>query len=479
MTTGQRFQEFLIWSIAAILVICIALVLFIYNINRNDQPPSEAALRMQAAWDNRLEVADEDNAYVYFMGFSVPPTESPMEWGKKRIEWARQAVDSATVAVKEKPPGEVYQYTQVRSDNVQALVDVCRNPVTECWAALKNGPQAVSEWTETESWLLERYKALLSHSDWRESLPSTMGYQVRELELPYSMAFDGQRLLLINAWVSTGEENTPNIKALLETDITFWRALLVSADSLITKMVATAALKKHFVWSNVILRQLPEDTESRAMPDSWLIPINSEEKSIARALRSEWLAFDVMVRNLETQLASPNQIDDASDGLERKSAKRRISDLLQRHYLQPQETSNLQAEYLEKLSAILDVSYSEQAPISERAEEWRKQFFFELRNGLRIYNRVGRILVMVGLQPNTHDDYANRVADLEGVRLAALAVMKMRTRNTLAGEVVRHLAQSEYRNPYNNKPFEWDEDQGVVVFEGLANEKYRRHVFLL
>jgi len=60
--------------------------------------------------------------------------------------------------------------------------------------------------------------------------------------------------------------------------------------------------------------------------------------------------------------------------------------------------------------------------------------------------------VLIGLGAYDFGTYARRVADLEGVRRAALVVVTFRAANTGASEVAAELAATPMRNPYNNRP---------------------------
>ena len=41
-----------------------------------------------------------------------------------------------------------------------------------------------------------------------------------------------------------------------ERDLRFWRIVLQSSDILVSKMMATAMLNRHFEWGNLVLRTL-------------------------------------------------------------------------------------------------------------------------------------------------------------------------------------------------------------------------------
>ena len=92
-----------------------------------------------------------------------------------------------------------------------------------------------------------------------------------------------------------------------------------------------------------------------------------------------------------------------------------------------------------------------------------------------LYNVVGRMLLA---GPPDYASYARRVADVEGVRQAALATVTLRDDGVLVSEMAAALAAGPYRNPYDDQPLRWDADEEAVVFVGLEpgeRGEYRFH----
>jgi hypothetical protein len=81
------------------------------------------------------------------------------------------------------------------------------------------------------------------------------------------------------------------------------------------------------------------------------------------------------------------------------------------------------------------------------------------------YNMIGQLLTGIGAYDYT--TYARRVADLEGVRRAALLAVTLRAENVGMSEVGATLNASPLHEPYHNRPFEWDQKEGAIVFRGL------------
>jgi hypothetical protein len=89
-----------------------------------------------------------------------------------------------------------------------------------------------------------------------------------------------------------------------------------------------------------------------------------------------------------------------------------------------------------------------------------------------VYNFIGQMLLGMGF--GSYDNYPRRVGDVEGVRRASLAVVTTRAANGAEQhDVAALLAASSHRNPYNDRPFEWDGE--VVIFHGLEAGERGEH----
>jgi hypothetical protein len=55
---------------------------------------------------------------------------------------------------------------------------------------------------------------------------------------------DGQKLLLLSARLKVAEGDNAGIRQLLDEDLRFWRMVLESSDTLISRMIALRAMTK-------------------------------------------------------------------------------------------------------------------------------------------------------------------------------------------------------------------------------------------
>jgi len=150
-----------------------------------------------------------------------------------------------------------------------------------------------------------------------------------------------------------------------------------------------------------------------------------------------------------------------------------LSDVLLVPFLQPQETSNKQAEYLNALAAFFDV------PLEQYSEAITNAKFYaegEVKDKFRVYNFTGSLLGRIALPALT--EYVPRVADIEGVRQVALATAELRRQTPAENAIVLYLANSSYKNPYTQESFEWVAETKVVKFTGLQTGERGTYLFI-
>ena len=466
MNIAKTTLKILAWLITGLVALAVVLYLIAFVVNWNDQPPSEAAVRLERLPHERPPVADADNGYLYLAGFSVAPEEDPRVWGARRVAWAEKVLAQPPAAPVAGFPGEEHDFKRGRSDAVDALSKVCTKLDAACRDALEAGDERVAEWLAAEGWLLARYKTLLAHAGWREPVPWD-----DRVPLPqYGQVGEGQRLLLAEAWTLAGRGDIVGVRRLLETDVRFWRHALAEADNLIPKLVAAGALKRHFAWSNLILRRLPPAAGGNAVPQRWKEPLSESERSMLRSLAGEWAFLDRTIRRA-AESGQPFTSEDALPPTLGQRVLRRMSNPL----FQVQDTGNHYAELLVSVAEVLEVSYEQYPQAVERV----RAIQYEAAEAVfphRVYNVVGDILFAIGAYDFT--SYAVRVADLEGVRRAALLAVELRSQDVQPGQVAKMLADVSFKSPYDGEPFAWDERAKAIVFVGLEEGERGRHAIL-
>ena len=445
------------WIVGVLVGVPVAAYTAAVIVNRHDQPPSPDALRLAASYQARPAVADDDNAFIYLLGINAALGESPRDIGSRRLTWLQQydwPADAST-----DPLTAPLDYVGA-NPSVAEFRTACDKVGPECLRAYAEAGAVFERWTAAQPWLLERYRQLIAHRGWRELVPSDLS-----VPLPtYSAAMHGQRLLLLQATTLAEAGDAAAVAELLARDLRFWRMVLESSDLLITKMIATSALQRHFQWANLALRSLGPERTLAAMPTEWLTPLTDAELSLRRTLAGEWMYFSGNLAKLRTTYSTGESLTE------------RASNRLAMTLFQPQDTLNRYSTYFTELGSILDaplLGYAEVADAASRLDEHTANELFPPRS---LYNLMGAVLLGTA-GPADYSDYARRVADLEGIRRAALATVTLRAEATPPSDVAAKLAASPLRNPYDDQPLGWDESDQAVVFVGLEPGERGRHRF--
>lgn len=419
------------WTLASILGLGIAAYGTAVAINWRDQEPSDAALQFAESYRDRPALADEHNAFIYVMGFTVPPGADPRSMGLKRVAWIQRRQETGA-SVDADPLGEPGDNHHVRHPVIEQLIKACGPTGSGCNDALAASDAAFAQLMASEGWRLQRYQTLIAHAGWRESVSFDLSTSVPY----YGPILDGQLLMLMNARMLAKQGDHGAVKKLLGDDLRFWRRVLESSDSLITKIIATAALKRHFEWGNLVMKEFAHLDVALAMPAEWEAALTASERSLQRCLIGEWIFGSEVLRGLSSESFYP-----------------------------PQDSINELAAHYSQIAALLAAplpDYHTALDQVRAATERRKQEALQSRSP---YNIVNRILIAQGSSDIA--TYAARVNDIEGVRQAALAAVRLRERNVPPSEVAAALETAPFRNPYNDRPFAWDAEQGAIVFTGL------------
>ena len=141
---------------------------------------------------------------------------------------------------------------------------------------------------------------------------------------------------------------------------------------------------------------------------------------------------------------------------------------LSARFWQPQDTLNERAEFITRAAELLEgVPLADYEAATDRVaalSDVAPQTAF-----WPPYNLFGRFVLRWGSAD--YGMYARRVGDIEGVRRAALAAVRLHEDEVKADDIPKSLAESEFHSPYDGQPFAWDEAESAVVFHGLQPGK--------
>lgn len=414
-------------------------------VNLKDVPASPAAERMQSLLSDRPAVADAHNAYVYAFAFDMEKGESPVQWGRNKLDWANShSADSLTEGASASSPGDTsgktWSATRDRTPNLRKF--------SSGYDSLLGADDSeLQAWLGDEAWLLERYTELTDYSGWREVVPKTAAAPFA----PFSEIMEGQKLLMAKALYLAARGNPEAVAALLQRDLRFWRMVLAESDLLITKMIAAAAVKKHFELGNQALRRLQAAGVSSAsgIPELWRKPLTVEERSLARVMAGEWRYGNQLMEEMTHNWGGTTPL---------------WSWFLMKPFFQLQDVKNRRAEILVTWGKPLDVPLEALPQVLESAQAEPEK----PANRIGLYNLSGRLFFGADRALPEYADYVPRVADLEGVRRAALLAALLRSGDS--SQI------SALGNPYTGEPLPLAGDKSVV-FVGLTEGERGRHDF--
>ena len=277
------------------------------------------------------------------------------------------------------PLGERPDYRSERPPAISSYLEACGTGGSGCAAAFDAATDGFEQWVATEKWLPERYLALIDHAGWREEVPSGLVSPLPS----YGLVLEGQKLLLLDAKVRARKGDHAGVRDLLARDLRFWRRVFESSDTLLTKMIAKAAIDRHFSLGNLVLRSLPPESVVEAIPEEWHAPISNAERSMLRCMVGEWVYTSALLRNVADDFAATNEDSVLA------SAQNRLAE----PFFQPQATINAQAEYYSRFAAFLNVPLDRYEAAVGRTAELAQQTF----PPRSVYNVMGQILIGMGL----------------------------------------------------------------------------------
>jgi hypothetical protein len=438
----RKTIEILAWIVGGLAGLVVAIYVAALAVNWRDQPPSPEAVKLAASYETRPALADDANAFIYLLGFDAALGDDPPAVGARRLAWLRSTND---VSFDSADDPQTTHLEPLSTDPVVAqFLMVCGEDTRDCAVAFTDSGSVFRAWNATHPWLLERYLALIAHSAWREEVffPSA--------PFPgYAPALHGQRLLLLQAKVLADAGDTRAASELLASDARFWRMVLAESDLLITKMIATAALRRHFEWGSLTMRSFPSESVATQVSDEWRRPMTDLELSLHRTLVGEWIFFSNV-------LARPPDFG-----------------ALGRPFFQRQATLNEYASYVTRLDETIDAPLLGYAGVADEASELTQQTARDASPPRSLYNIAGTLLI--ASSPPDYVPYAARVADIEGMRRGALAVVLMRENATPQPDET--LTARPLLNPYDDQPLRWDAEEQAVVFVGLEPGERGEHRF--
>jgi hypothetical protein len=442
------------------LVVLLAVTIFLVNLQ--DQPASAAALRLEEILKSRPEIPAADNAVVYALGFNVPASMDPVEVGAKRMQWIAAFRDGKPVSAD--PAGDTTPFLGLASADLIRLKDSCSGEDRQ--ACARDLLAIAQTWRpdERDELALHRYGELLSRHAWRDVVPLDLSAPLP----PYGDVIHAQRLYYLQLMPLAHAGKVDDLRSRLDADFQYWRAAQVAAENLIAKMIAIAALRNHFFYATLVLREMPAEVAGRVVPSGWEREFSDEERSILLVMAGEY-AFARQTVVLTSKGLYPSETDSEKERTELNEWLRiRLLGLIQ-----VQAIANLYAERYSRLSDTFAVPMRDY----RGAEASYLAFLRAEKHSWSSYNPWVAFF-------RSQDDgtaylgYPFRVAGLEGIRRGALLTVRLRAAGVVPQRMPAALAETPLRDPFTGNAFEWNAESRSFAFNGPGNHSWRRIEYL-
>lgn len=428
-----RALRALLWVALAIALLVLVLAAVVLLVNRRDEAPSADARALEAIVASARPVDPADDALAGLASLGATAVEHAGPHAAARL------VDAAGRDARSR--------RAARGERLDDALGACSARRDDCASLLDAAEPDMPAWIARESALLEDYRRVLPRRGWHEGPPPRSPIDWRPA--PLSRALQAQELVLMQAFVDAGAGDAAAVREALEADARFWRGGLAGADTLVTKMVATAAVQRNLALGALAVQRLPATAIAAATPPAWKLPVSASERSLLEVLAWEWKLGDHFMRRTDA---------DARAKLQARGADGPAFNAL----FKPQATSNANAALMRRIADASGAPYPQLQRSLQRLDAWIED---RTRFPYSIYNPVGRILGSIA--PPAYADYGRRLADLEARRRAVLAVLGLHAAGIAAAQLPSALASSTHRNPYTGRAFAWDAAASCVRIGGI------------
>lgn len=449
------------WLLLATFLLVVLLYLILVAINWEDRPASAAVMRFEQIVASRPAVAADDNASVYILGFGAPTDADPVEVGTRRMAWLED-FDGNTDRGTDPLPTEL-SFQNEGSPVLSHLGNACGQDSDrlQCASVFES---MVRAWlpNDMDALALRRYEALLTRHAWRDVLPTNAAAP----SPAYANVTHAQRLYLLRLGQWAAQGRLAEVRAGLDADFAFWRAAIPAADTLIARLISVSALRQHFSYANLILRGLPPEQAIRAVPDDWRREFSTAERSMKRVMAGEMVFWKGIMEDAKRQGVQGAVLANTGG----PSSIEWWTGYLTDPMFKLQATTNGIADRRWRLCEDFEVPMNQYLRLQSAWENAPTD------HELSLYNPVGNMILQME-NGSSYVAYVVRSASVEGMRRAAVLAVQLHT-NAAASDAVGGLVEnSDLRDPYTDKPFEWSAERRSVTFTAPENNRSRRTEF--
>lgn len=447
MSTKQKIKAFFKW-VASIVILFIATILVI-NLDVFDEellPEVEAMLALKPT------PFKANNAYIGIFALSSPLDK---DYQQQKIEF-RQKLNTkiANTGHDFLTPEEYAEL--VFSSNDQSTwyknhPSCSARTENDCFAQLVDGLKAAPIKDPDTLQMLERYQQLIESDHYQESIDYSFVGKLPNMSQPMTL----NRLYLTHNFLTLPTEQ---FLSLFETNHRFWRTVLKDSHFLISKMVASAAIRFQYQFITGVLNQQILTDQQFIQIERILTPLSSEEISLAHA-------FYIEQRNSLLNL----QLNEMATG-------------------QDSEMYSMAFGLTYQPKASMNLVYRDSTKPSMAMSQLNSKDFFELMQQIRndaveqrfdccvnetsdhtkfspsvLYNLSGKSFLK--LFTGAYHVYNKRYHDLNGMHQLVMLRLEMARQND--ENISPMIKNSKYRNTYTNQPFEFDKQSNEILFNCL------------
>ena len=139
MTTIRKALKFFKVFTGALAALLALIYLVMVAVNWQDVPQSDLARKINEQMDKRGSIADQNNAYIFFLGVSAPTDVDPMTMGIIRHKWLEQEMAKEKPDFSDDPLAHGYDFKSKRSTAVIEFSKSCSKVDAECLTAFEEG----------------------------------------------------------------------------------------------------------------------------------------------------------------------------------------------------------------------------------------------------------------------------------------------------------------------------------------------------
>jgi hypothetical protein len=445
---------------AMIIGVAVALGLAWLGSNLVDERLTPAARALLAPHTDPF--APSENIFVALAGFTAPSGRSMMEVGVARIEAGEQARER---------PGDPSALAE--RDGVSQGADLTFKGglkswlwrTSSVWQAAKSQRTQIAALIAANQELYRRYLGM-------HELPGYFDFTPPGNFAPdvFFAPLEVQKLFLTEVAdrLQTGTLAQQQAAfADLRRDIRMWKVVLDGSGGLLSKMIAALSLHQDFL----VLGDMVTDPDFPAARlgdglGSLAAPFPLQEWKIGgaygwdmRKFASFLPAFARANTPAGPAAAPPVEWWGRADG--RLSAQ----------FFKLNATENLQADLMQRLSALAD---GDPGSFLERRDAYRKWESHEFPVRISWYNPIGRVLVAIGAGASYDDDPA-RVFDIAAFQRLVFLAYQIRQRGIGFRDIPAFMKQHPQwsTHPIDARPFYWSPAEGTLGVRPIGYEAAR------